>query len=140
MTGEGAGSQGRTRTRSSERGSGGGGYDLPCENINEANSLIKNIKENWYIIAEFKKIKDEFLTLYIIISPLIPQPGMGNLHQSKGDIIISKRKHQTKPHHQTGCDGIFFSLFLSFSPGSLLILPEGVVVGIQIFAWAPKKK
>ena len=28
------------------------------------------------------------------------------------------------------------SLFLSFS-GSLLILPEGVVVGFQIFAWAP---
>ena len=35
----------------------------------------------------------------------------------------------------------FFSFFLSFFlPGSLLILPEGVVVGIQIFAWAPKKK
>jgi TRAP-type mannitol/chloroaromatic compound transport system permease small subunit len=33
----------------------------------------------------------------------------------------------------------FFSLsfFLSLS-SSLLILPEGVVVGIQIFAWAPK--
>ena len=31
----------------------------------------------------------------------------------------------------------FFSFFLL---GSLLILPEGVVVGIQIFAWAPKKK
>ena len=29
-----------------------------------------------------------------------------------------------------------FFLFLS-SSGSLLILPEGVVVGIQIFAWAP---
>jgi hypothetical protein len=31
-------------------------------------------------------------------------------------------------------------LFLSFflSSGSLLILPEGVVVGFQIFAWAPK--
>ena len=27
--------------------------------------------------------------------------------------------------------------FLLFSPGSLLILPEGVVVGFQIFAWAP---
>ena len=26
---------------------------------------------------------------------------------------------------------------LSLSSGSLLILPEGVVVGIQIFAWAP---
>ena len=32
-----------------------------------------------------------------------------------------------------------FSLFLSlFLSSSLLILPEGVVVGIQIFAWAPK--
>ena len=30
-----------------------------------------------------------------------------------------------------------FFFFLS-SSGSLLILPEGVVVGIQIFAWAPK--
>ena len=30
----------------------------------------------------------------------------------------------------------FFSFFLS--SGSLLILPEGVVIGIQIFAWAPK--
>ena len=29
----------------------------------------------------------------------------------------------------------FFSLLSS--SGSLLILPEGVVVGIQIFAWAP---
>ena len=27
---------------------------------------------------------------------------------------------------------------LSFSPGSLLILPEGVVVGFCNFAWAPK--
>ena len=26
---------------------------------------------------------------------------------------------------------------LSLSSGSLLILPEGVVVGVQIFAWAP---
>ena len=25
-----------------------------------------------------------------------------------------------------------------FSSGSLLILPEGVVVGFQLFAWAPK--
>ena len=33
---------------------------------------------------------------------------------------------------------LFLSLF--FSPGSLLILPEGIVVGFQIFAWAPKKK
>ena len=33
-----------------------------------------------------------------------------------------------------------FFLSLSFFPGSLLILPEGVAVGIQIFAWAPKKK
>ena len=36
-----------------------------------------------------------------------------------------------------------FFLFLSslfFSPGSLLILLEGIVVGFQIFAWAPKKK
>ena len=32
----------------------------------------------------------------------------------------------------------FFSLSFSLlSSGSLLILPEGVVVGIQIFAWAP---
>ena len=32
----------------------------------------------------------------------------------------------------------FFSLSsLSLSSGSLLILPEGVDVGIQIFAWAP---
>ena len=30
------------------------------------------------------------------------------------------------------------SLFLSFFPGSLLILPEGVVVGIQIFACGPE--
>ena len=30
----------------------------------------------------------------------------------------------------------FFLLF-SLLPGSLLILPEGVVIGIQIFAWAP---
>ena len=30
----------------------------------------------------------------------------------------------------------FFSFFL-LSSGSLLILPEGVVIGIQIFAWAP---
>ena len=33
-----------------------------------------------------------------------------------------------------------FFLFLSslfLSSGSLLILPEGLVVGIQIFAWAP---
>ena len=30
------------------------------------------------------------------------------------------------------------SFFLSFSPGSLLILPEGVVVGIQIFACGPE--
>jgi hypothetical protein len=30
----------------------------------------------------------------------------------------------------------FFSL--SFSPGSLLILPERVVVGFCNFAWAPK--
>ena len=30
------------------------------------------------------------------------------------------------------------SLSLSSSSGSLLILPEGVVIGIQIFAWAPK--
>ena len=29
----------------------------------------------------------------------------------------------------------FFSF--SLSSGSLLILPEGVVIGIQIFAWAP---
>ena len=29
------------------------------------------------------------------------------------------------------------SFFLLLSSGSLLILPEGVVVGIQIFAWAP---
>ena len=37
--------------------------------------------------------------------------------------------------------GHFFSFFfLLLSSGSLLILPEGVVVGIQIFAWAPKKK
>jgi hypothetical protein len=28
--------------------------------------------------------------------------------------------------------------FFSLSSGSLLILPEGVVIGIQIFAWAPK--
>jgi hypothetical protein len=28
--------------------------------------------------------------------------------------------------------------FFSLSSGSLLILPEGVVVGIQIFAWTPK--
>ena len=34
----------------------------------------------------------------------------------------------------------FLSLSLFLSSGSLLILPEGVVVGIQIFAWAPKKK
>ena len=36
--------------------------------------------------------------------------------------------------------GHFFSfllLSLFLSSGSLLILPEGVVVGIQIFAWAP---
>ena len=33
--------------------------------------------------------------------------------------------------------GIFFSLFL-LSSGSLLILPEGVVVGIQIFACGPE--
>jgi hypothetical protein len=33
-----------------------------------------------------------------------------------------------------------FFLFLSFSPlsSSLLNLPEGVVIGIQIFPWAPK--
>ena len=31
----------------------------------------------------------------------------------------------------------FLFFFLSSSSGSLLILPEGVVVGIQIFAWAP---
>ena len=31
-----------------------------------------------------------------------------------------------------------FSLSLSLSSSSLLILPEGFVVGIQIFAWAPK--
>ena len=31
---------------------------------------------------------------------------------------------------------LFF--FLSFSPGSLLILPEGVVLGIQIFACGPE--
>jgi hypothetical protein len=31
----------------------------------------------------------------------------------------------------------FFPL-LSLLPGSLLNLPEGVVIGIQIFAWAPK--
>ena len=31
----------------------------------------------------------------------------------------------------------FFLFSLSLSSGSLLILPEGVVVGIQIFAWAP---
>ena len=29
-----------------------------------------------------------------------------------------------------------FFLFFLLSSGSLLILPEGVVVGIQIFAWA----
>ena len=34
--------------------------------------------------------------------------------------------------------GHFFLFLLSFSlSSSLLILPEGVVVGIQIFAWAP---
>ena len=31
-----------------------------------------------------------------------------------------------------------FFLSLSFSPGSLLILPEGVVIGIQIFACGPE--
>ena len=31
----------------------------------------------------------------------------------------------------------YFFLFLLLSSGSLLILPEGVVVGIQILAWAP---
>ena len=31
----------------------------------------------------------------------------------------------------------FFLLLLSPLSSSLLILPEGVVVGIQIFAWAP---
>ena len=34
---------------------------------------------------------------------------------------------------------LFFSLSLFLSSGSLLILPEGVVVGFQIFAWAPGK-
>jgi hypothetical protein len=29
-------------------------------------------------------------------------------------------------------------LFLSLSPGSLLILPEGAVVGFCNFVWAPK--
>ena len=33
---------------------------------------------------------------------------------------------------------LFLSLFLSLFPGSLLILPEGVVVGIQIFACGPE--
>ena len=33
----------------------------------------------------------------------------------------------------------FFSLSFSLS-GSLLILPEGVVVVFEIFAWAPKSK
>ena len=32
----------------------------------------------------------------------------------------------------------FFSFFLSLSPGSLLNLIEGVVVGFCNFAWAPK--
>ena len=31
----------------------------------------------------------------------------------------------------------FFLFFLSSSYGSLLILPEGVVIGIKNFAWAP---
>jgi hypothetical protein len=31
----------------------------------------------------------------------------------------------------------FFSLSFSLLSSSLPILPEGVVVGIQIFAWAP---
>ena len=36
---------------------------------------------------------------------------------------------------------IFVSLsFSSLLSSSLLIPPEGVVVGFQIFAWAPKKK
>jgi hypothetical protein len=34
---------------------------------------------------------------------------------------------------------VFLFLSLSLSSGSLLTLPEEVVVGIQIFAWAPKK-
>jgi hypothetical protein len=35
---------------------------------------------------------------------------------------------------------VFLSLSSLFLSSSLLILPEGVVVGFQIFAWAPKKK
>ena len=36
------------------------------------------------------------------------------------------------------CSFLNFFLFLSFSPSSsLLILPEGVVIGFGNFAWAP---